>query len=145
MNITWRIIISYRRARGSSVSIGPIPRLTWCPPMPVPPRTRVCSTCFPWTWCRWMLNIQPLQVWVRDNSPPPPHPSVRLPGVCVCVDLPFFLHTGVISTSPLKLELEFEPVLPNTCTWYLCCTYQYLSRIQFSGNKLKQDVTYAYL
>ena len=77
----------------------------------------------------------------KRQLPPPP---VCSSAWCVCVDL-FFLHTGVISTSPLKLELEFEPVLPNTCTWYLCCTYQYLSRIQFSGNKLKQDVTYAYL
>jgi len=44
----------------------------------------------------------------------------------------FFAVAGVISTSPLKLELEFEPVLDN-CTWYLCCTYQYMSRINFTG------------
>jgi hypothetical protein len=53
----------------------------------------------------------------------------------------FFL--GVISTSNLKLELEFEPV--PTITWYIFFTFVYTHKITFSGNKLKQEVTYDYL
>jgi hypothetical protein len=56
----------------------------------------------------------------------------------------YYVCAGVITTSPLRLELEFEPVL-NDCTWYLCATYQYLTRINFSGSKLKQDVTFDYM
>jgi len=46
----------------------------------------------------------------------------------------------VISQSPLRLELEFEPV--PTITWFLVFTFLYTNKIHFSGNKLKQDVTY---
>ena len=52
----------------------------------------------------------------------------------------FFLLSGIINTSPLRLELEFEPVLTET-TWYLCCTYVYNARINFTGSSSKQDVT----
>jgi hypothetical protein len=49
----------------------------------------------------------------------------------------------VVSTSPLKLELEFSPV--PTDTWFLLYTFVYLNKINFPGSKTKQDVTYDYL
>lgn len=50
---------------------------------------------------------------------------------------------GVVTTSPLKLELEFSPVL--TTTWYLSLTFLYTNRVSFSGSKNKQEVTYEYI
>lgn len=47
---------------------------------------------------------------------------------------------GVVSASPLKLELEFEPVL--TSTWFVAITFVYTNKIQFTGNRLKQDVVF---
>lgn len=45
---------------------------------------------------------------------------------------------GVVSTSPLKLEIEFSPVPTNT--WFLLYVFVYLNTIAFSGQKNKQDV-----
>jgi hypothetical protein len=47
---------------------------------------------------------------------------------------------GIVSTSPLKLEIEFSPV--PTMQWFLVYTFIYLNKINFSGSKDKQDVTY---
>jgi len=47
---------------------------------------------------------------------------------------------GVVSSSPLKLELEFAPVLAET--WFLAVTFLYTNRIDFTGNRLKQDVIF---
>jgi hypothetical protein len=50
-----------------------------------------------------------------------------------------YFFSGVVSTSPLKLELEFEPVLDQV-TWYLAFTFVYTNKILFTGSKSKQDV-----
>jgi hypothetical protein len=52
---------------------------------------------------------------------------------------------GIISTSPLKLELEFSPVPSDDLTWFISFTFVYLNKINFTGNKLKQDVVYDYV
>jgi hypothetical protein len=56
---------------------------------------------------------------------------------------------GVISTSPLKLEIELAPIPAGVATdvnWFLMYTFVYLNKINFPGgvNK-KQDVTYDYV
>lgn len=51
--------------------------------------------------------------------------------------------SGVVSTSPLKLELEFSPI--PEITWFLALTFVYLNKINFTGNKTNQTVTYDYL
>jgi hypothetical protein len=56
----------------------------------------------------------------------------------VCV-----LRSGVVSTSPLKLEIQFEP--PPTIQWYLVQTYVNTCISNFSGSKSKQEVTFDYL
>ena len=50
---------------------------------------------------------------------------------------------GVISQSPLKLEIELEPV--PTVQWFLFFTFLYRNKITFSGSKVKQDVHIDYL
>jgi len=50
---------------------------------------------------------------------------------------------GIVSTSPLKLELEFSPVPANT--WFVTYTFVYLNKIEFPGQKLKQEVVYDYV
>jgi hypothetical protein len=50
---------------------------------------------------------------------------------------------GIISSSPLKLEIKFEPV--PTITWFMFYTFCYLNKINFTGSKTKQDVTIEYL
>ena len=55
--------------------------------------------------------------------------------VCFCA--------GVVSTSPLKLEIQFEPV--PEIQWYLMQTYVNTGKINFSGSKTKQEVTLEYL
>lgn len=47
---------------------------------------------------------------------------------------------GVVSMSPLKLELEFEPVL--TETWFVAYTFVYTNRIEFTGSPQHQDVVF---
>lgn len=103
-----------------------------------------------------LFNVFPLDLTSLDakstaastlgkHEPPPLYHSARARRNVLTPPLLFFFAVaGVISTSPLKLELEFEPVLDN-CTWYLCCTYQYMSRINFTGNKMKQDVSFDYI
>lgn len=49
----------------------------------------------------------------------------------------------MISNSPLKIELEFEPV-PNI-VWFIAFTFVYVNKINFSGSKTKQDITYDYV
>jgi hypothetical protein len=49
----------------------------------------------------------------------------------------------VVSSSPLKLEIQFEPV-PDI-QWYLMQTYVNTGKINFSGSKIKQEVTFEYL
>jgi hypothetical protein len=53
-------------------------------------------------------------------------------------------NLGVVSSSPLRLEIEFEPV-PKDITWYLFYTFVYMNKITFSGSKNKQDVLVEYL
>jgi hypothetical protein len=50
---------------------------------------------------------------------------------------------GVVTSSPLRLELRFEPVLD--ITWFMFYTFVYMNKINFTGSKTKQDVTYDYL
>ncbi len=50
---------------------------------------------------------------------------------------------GVVTQSPLRLELEFEPVPTNT--WFLMQTFIYSNQITFTGQKTKQDVVYDHL
>ncbi len=50
---------------------------------------------------------------------------------------------GVVSTSPLKLELQFEPVL--TVQWFMMQTHAYLCRIDFTGSKMKQEVLFDFV
>jgi hypothetical protein len=55
---------------------------------------------------------------------------------------------GVISTSPLKLELELSPLTPpaSNVNWFLTYTFVYLNKINFpGGSNNKQDVTYDYV
>lgn len=52
-------------------------------------------------------------------------------------------NVGVVSTSPLKLEIELSPI--PTLTWYITYTFIYLNRIDFSGSKNQQDVKYEYI
>jgi hypothetical protein len=49
----------------------------------------------------------------------------------------------VVSTSPLKLELQFEPVL--TVQWFMMQTHAYLCRIDFTGSKMKQEVLFDFV
>lgn len=49
----------------------------------------------------------------------------------------------MISHSPLKIEIEFEPV-PNI-VWFIAFTFVYLNKINFPGSRNKQDVTYDYM
>jgi hypothetical protein len=53
------------------------------------------------------------------------------------------LIIGVVSTSPLKLEIEFEPVPTNN--WFMFWTFSYINKINFSGSKTRQDVNFDYL
>ena len=48
-----------------------------------------------------------------------------------------FTCAGVVSSSPLKIELEFEPQLDYT--WYLCYTFQTTHNISFTGSRHKQE------
>jgi hypothetical protein len=58
----------------------------------------------------------------------------------------FFFLLGIVSTSPLKLELEFSPVpSADDMTWFLSFTFVYLNKINFPGIKTKQDVSYDYV
>lgn len=52
-------------------------------------------------------------------------------------------NVGIVSSSPLKLEIELSPI--PTLTWYIVYTFVYLNRIDFSGSKHQQDVTYEYI
>ena len=67
------------------------------------------------------------------------HPPGKKKIVLICVCLP----VGVVSTSPLKLEIQFEP--PPTIQWYLVQTYVNNCISNFSGSKSKQEVTFDYL
>ena len=51
---------------------------------------------------------------------------------------------GVVNTSPLYIELEFEPV-GNDITWFMSYTFLYTNKINFTGNKMKQEVTFDYV
>ena len=50
---------------------------------------------------------------------------------------------GVISQSPLKLEIELEPV--PAIQWFLFFTFVYRNKISFTGSKTKQDINIDYL
>ena len=45
---------------------------------------------------------------------------------------------GVVTTSPLKIEIEFNAEPPAT-TWYLGATFIYLNKIKFTGQKSPQE------
>jgi len=53
------------------------------------------------------------------------------------------LFSGIISQSPLRLELQFEPVLDNQ--WYLVYTFLYAKRIDFTGSTAHQEPTVSYV
>jgi hypothetical protein len=55
----------------------------------------------------------------------------------------FYCFLGVVTQSPLRLEIEFEPV--PTYTWFLMQTFIYSNQITFTGQKTKQDVVYDHL
>jgi len=55
----------------------------------------------------------------------------------------FFLSAGVVNTSPLKLELQFEPV--PQLQWFLLQAYTYMCRIDFTGSKTNQEILFGYL
>ena len=50
---------------------------------------------------------------------------------------------GVVTTSPLRLELRFEPVLD--ITWFMFYTFVYMNKADFPGLKTKQEITIDYL
>ncbi len=50
----------------------------------------------------------------------------------------FLTVLGVISTSPLKLEVEFSEVVQDF-TWFLCQTFVYTNKVIYSGSITKQD------
>jgi hypothetical protein len=50
---------------------------------------------------------------------------------------------GVISQSPLKLEIELEPV-PDI-QWFLFFTFVYRNKVTFTGSKTRQDISIDYL
>ncbi len=50
---------------------------------------------------------------------------------------------GIVSTSPLKLEIEFSPTPVNQ--WFVTYVFVYLNKIMFPGQKSKQEVTYDYV
>jgi hypothetical protein len=50
---------------------------------------------------------------------------------------------GVISQSPLKLEIQLEPV--PAIQWFLFFTFVYRNKITFTGSKTKQDIIIDYL
>jgi hypothetical protein len=54
----------------------------------------------------------------------------------------FLTVLGVISTSPLKLEVEFSEVVQDF-TWFLCQTFVYTNKVISSGSKTKQDVQFS--
>jgi hypothetical protein len=54
----------------------------------------------------------------------------------------FLTVLGVISTSPLKLEVEFSEVVQDF-TWFLCQTFVYTNKVIYSGSKTKQDVQFS--
>jgi hypothetical protein len=54
------------------------------------------------------------------------------------------LYLGVVSTSPLKLEVEFSEVVQDF-TWFLCYTYVYTNKVNYTGSKTKQDVQFSVL
>lgn len=55
----------------------------------------------------------------------------------------FIIIAGIVSSSPLKLEIEFEPVLESS--WFLFFTFLYVNKIHFTGSKSKQEIIYDYL
>ena len=50
-------------------------------------------------------------------------------------------NLGVVSTSPLKLEIVCDPY-NATVDWFVAFTFVYLNKINFTGQKLKQEVTF---
>jgi len=82
------------------------------------------------------------------TTPNPSPPLLR--GACVvrlCERglnfLPLCVFLGVVTTSPLKLEVQFEPV--PELQWFLLQAYVYLCRIDFTGSKTNQAVFFDYL
>lgn len=55
--------------------------------------------------------------------------------MCLCL--------GVVTTSPLKLEIQFEPV--PEMQWFLMQAYVHTCQIDFTGSKTNQEVTINYL
>jgi hypothetical protein len=76
-------------------------------------------------------------------SPPPPPPPP--PIMVTLFSDALSLHvSGVVSTSPLKLEVEFSQVVQDF-TWFLCYTYVYTNKVSYTGSKSKQDVQFSVL
>lgn len=86
--------------------------------LPAPPSTTAGG--------RGLFNLFPLDLASEELKTPP-------------------TTLGVVSTSPLKIELEFSPILPATFNWFLMFTFVYANKINFTGSKTKQDVTYDYI
>jgi hypothetical protein len=100
------------------------------------------------------FNIFPLSLTTEEMSKPTSSTlgkNMRLFFLISCVERLFFLShdpcvcllAGVVKTSPLKLEIQFEPVPENQ--WYLIQTYVNTCKIDFSGSKTNQEVTFDYL
>lgn len=54
------------------------------------------------------------------------------------------ISLGVVKSSPLYVEVELLPA-DNFLSWFLVYTFVYKHKIDFTGSKLKQDVTFDYL
>jgi len=58
---------------------------------------------------------------------------------CSC----FFLVPGVITTSPLRIEVELQPV--PAIQWHMFYTFLYLNKIMFTGSRVNQEIAFDYL
>ena len=58
-------------------------------------------------------------------------------------NLRFYLVLGVITTSPLRIEVELQPV--PTIQWHLCYTFLYLNKITYTGSRINQEIAFDYL
>ena len=47
---------------------------------------------------------------------------------------------GVITTSPLRIEVELQPV--PTVQWHMIYTFLYLNKITFTGSKTHQEINF---
>ena len=48
--------------------------------------------------------------------------------------------SGVITTSPLRIEVELQPV--PTVQWHMIYTFLYLNKITFTGSRIHQEINF---